>query len=374
MEDAIRAVAGEFRFQGELRRISEIVSGHINRTYRLDYALPEGGQRAYILQRINTYAFKRPDEMMDNVVQVTRHLRMAMAARGKDPRNRVLKCVQTHSGGVLYRDPEGQCWRAYDFIENAVPCGGPATPVQFIEVGRAFGQFQKMLSDFPIGRLHDTIPDFHDTRKRYQAFEASVAKARADHNGRAGEVEAEIAFFRARAEAMGRIVDMIGTGEIPLRVTHNDTKCNNVMLDADTGEALCVIDLDTVMAGSALYDFGDAIRFGASTAAEDEADLSRVALDMNMFASFARGFLGETAEILTPCEVENLPLGAMVMTYEVALRFLKDYLDGDVYFRIHYPGHNLVRARTQMRLLESMEENREGMNAIVNELARNLGR
>ena len=173
---------------------------------------------------------------------------------------------------------------------------------------------------------------------------------------------------------MGRIVDMIGTGEIPLRVTHNDTKCNNVMLDADTGEALCVIDLDTVMAGSALYDFGDAIRFGASTAAEDEADLSRVALDMNMFASFARGFLGETAEILTPGEVENLPLGAMVMTYEVALRFLKDYLDGDVYFRIHYPGHNLVRARTQMRLLESMEENREEMNAIVNELARNLGR
>lgn len=362
----LKAIIDRFDFPGALVGCAEIKTGHINRTYRLRFEDARGASREYVLQRINNYVFKKPNEVMQNVRLVTEHLSRALAARGVDSDNRVLRVVPTKDGGAMADDGEDGFWRAYDFIRHAVTVDRVESAAQFREIGAAFGDFQGMLSDFPIGRLYDTIPHFHDTRKRLGDFERSVAE---DAAGRAEGVRKEIEFIRSRGRAMCRIVEMLDSGELPLRVTHNDTKINNVMLDADTGEALCVIDLDTVMPGSALYDFGDAIRYGASTAAEDEKDLSRVALDIDLFAAFSEGFISRTADRLTRTELENLPLGAMVMTYENALRFLADHLDGDVYFTdIDYPEHNLTRARCQMKLLEDMESKRDEMDAIVKAL------
>ena len=355
-------VAAQFDFPGTLADCSEIKTGHINRTYRLAFRQPDGTERAYLLQRINTFAFHKPDEVMENVLLVTDHLRRALIAQGVDPERRVLRVIPAKDGAPLAFDSDGSAWRAYGFIERAHSVNAVESPAQFMEVGRAFGDFQNALADFPIERLHDTIPYFHDTIRRLENFEASIA---ADAAHRVAKAQPEIAFARARRESMGEIVRMIEGGALPLRVTHNDTKCNNVMVDDATGEALCVVDLDTVMAGSSLYDFGDAIRFGASTAAEDETDLSKVRLDMRLFDAFAEGFISKTANGLTETELVNLPLGALVMTFEVGLRFLTDYLDGDVYFHIDRPGHNLERARCQFTLLADMEAHRVDMEAAV---------
>ena len=364
VDDALRAMIERFEFEGRFAACEEIVVGHVNRTYRLSFAQPDGSTRDYVLQRINTFAFRKPGQVMENVRLVTEHLCRAMIAQGRDPKNRVLRLVPVRGGGVMVLEGD-DCWRAYDFITHAVTVNRVDSPAQFYEIGRAFGEFQTMLADFPIQKLRDTIPHFHDTKDRLERFERSVS---ADVVGRAASVRDEIAFVRARKDEMCRIVDMIADGSLPLRVTHNDTKINNVMLDVDTGEALCVVDLDTVMAGSSLYDFGDAIRYGASTAAEDEADLGKVSLDIGLFRGFSDGFIAQTARGLTDAELNNLPLGALVMTFEVGLRFLTDYLDGDKYFRIEYPDHNLVRARCQFRLLSDMEAKRDRMDAIVRAL------
>ena len=356
------ALLSGFGFPGTLTDVSEIRTGHINRTYRLTFRQPD---RRYLLQRINTFAFHRPEEVMENVMLVTEHLRRALIARGLDPEGRVLRVIPSREGRPLVYDAQGGAWRAYDFIEHAHSVNAVENPAQFREVGRGFGDFQSMLSDFPIERLHDTIPHFHDTPQRVRNFEASVER---DVKRRAAGAAAEIAFALKRGEAMGEIVRMLDCGALPLRVTHNDTKCNNVMVDDATGEALCVVDLDTVMAGSALYDFGDAIRFGASTAAEDERDLSKVRLDMALFTAFSEGFIGQTARGLTRTELEGLALGALVMTYEVGLRFLTDYLDGDVYFHTDAPDHNLIRARAQFKLLADMEAHRGEMESVVRRL------
>jgi len=366
MDANLKSVIDGFDFSGTLASCVEIVTGHINRTYRLTFS-GGGAKREYLLQRINTFAFKKPEEVMENVTLVTEHLRRAIAARGANAENRVLRVIPTREGRPLLYDAQGGAWRAYNFIAHAHSVDSVESPRQFEIVGRAFGDFQGMLSDFPIQCLHDTIPHFHDTPRRLENFEASVS---ADAVGRVGSAREEIAFVRARREAMGEIVRMIESGALPLRVTHNDTKCNNVMVDDATGEALCVVDLDTVMAGASLYDFGDAIRFGASTAAEDERNLAKVRLDMDLFAAFSEGFISRTAANLTRTELENLVLGALVMTFEVGLRFLTDYLDGDVYFRTEYPDHNLVRARCQFRLLSDMEAHREAMEAVVRRLTR----
>ena len=363
IDSKLKAVIDGLYFPGALIECAEIKTGHINATYRLRFEDAKGASREYVLQRINNYVFKKPDEVMQNVRLVTEHLSRALAARGIDPDNRVLRVIPTRDGGVMIDDGENGFWRAYDFIRHAVTVDRVESADQFREIGAAFGDFQGMLSDFPIDRLFDTIPHFHDTRKRLGDFERSVE---GDAAGRAASVQREIEFIRSRGKAMCRIVELLESGRIPLRVTHNDTKINNVMLDATTGEALCVIDLDTVMPGSALYDFGDAIRYGASTAAEDERDLSRVALDIDLFAAFAEGFISRTADRLTLTELTELPLGAMVMTYENALRFLADHLDGDIYFTdIDYPEHNLSRARCQMKLLEDMEARKADMDGIV---------
>ena len=362
VDNLLASVIAGFDFPGDLSECVENKTGHINRTYHLSFVNPDG---EYLLQRINTFAFKKPFEVMENVLLVTEHLRCAMNARGLDTSGRVLHVIPARNGAPLVLDAEGGAWRAYNFISGAHSVNSVDSPEQFREVGRSFGEFQNMLADFPIHRLHDTIPDFHHTIKRMDNFERSLA---ADVAGRAAEVAPEVAFVRARREAMGEIIRMIDAKAIPLRVTHNDTKCNNVMVDDRTGKAVCVVDLDTVMAGSVLYDFGDAIRFGASTAAEDEADLSKVRLDMELFTAFSEGFIAEAAPGLTPLELQSLPLGALVMTFEVGLRFLTDYLDGDVYFHIDYPEHNLVRARCQFRLLSDMEAHQQDMERVIQRL------
>ena len=367
MDSKLKFIIDRFDFPGVLSDCRELRTGHINITYALRFAQADGTARDYVLQRINNYVFKKPWEVMENVQLVTEHIRQSMTRQGIDPKNRVLRVVPVKGGGNMVEDGEGGYWRAYDYIRHAKTTDRVESPAQFRQIGAAFGQFQSMLSDFPIEKLHDTIPHFHDTRKRVGDFERSV---QLDVAHRAAGVREDIEFIRRRGEVMCRIVDMLNAGDMPLRVTHNDTKINNVMLDADTGEALCVIDLDTVMPGSALYDFGDAIRYGASTAAEDETDLERVALDMDLFAAFSEGFIASTAARLTPVELENLPVGALVMTYENALRFLADYLDGDTYYKIDYPAHNLDRARCQCKLLTDMEAKRDGMYTTVAALCR----
>ena len=343
----IMQVASHFRLAGEVESYVELTAGLINNSYRLSC-----GTKEYVLQQINTYVFKQPEQVMSNVQRVTEHLRRKLTEAGEDPARRALHLIETTDGGNMYRDEQGRCWRVYDFITDALTRDRVETAAQFRQVGAAFGEFQRMLFDFPAAELYETIPHFHDTRKRFETFRQAVATDRA---GRVKDLAPEISFFLNREEMMSSIVVAIERGELPLRVTHNDTKTNNVMLDAQSGMALCVIDLDTVMPGSALYDYGDALRFGASSAAEDEPDLSKIWLDMDYFRAFTDGFVPQVRQALTDAELKLLPLGLKVITCELAMRFLTDYIDGDLYFKIRYPEHNLVRARAQMRLQEDIE-------------------
>lgn len=361
----IKHVLKKFRFEGKFADAQELLSGNINNTFRLSYLQANGGMKDYILQQINTYVFKKPEEVMSNVHRVTEHLEKALREAGEDTERHVLRLISTKDDTWMYRDDENRCWRAYVFIDGAVAYDRPEKPEHFMECGRAFGNFQKMLFDFRAEELYDTIPNFHNTRKRFYDFVAAVAE---DKGGRVRFLEKEIDFFFDRRKMMSQVVDMIERGEIPLRVTHNDTKMNNVMLDAKTGKGLCVIDLDTVMAGSVLYDYGDAVRFGASTAAEDEPDTSKIALDMDLFRAFTRGFISEVKGYLTETELRMLPLGIKIMTCELAMRFFTDYIDGDLYFKVRSPEHNLIRAHAQMKLLEDIEQKYDELCAITEQL------
>ena len=363
----IKHVLRQFCFEGRFADAQELLSGNINNTYRVSYTQADGSRRDYVLQQINTYVFKKPEEVMSNVHRVTEHIERAVVRAGGDVSRRVLRLIPTRGGLWMFRDDQGRCWRAYDFISNAVAYDRPERPEHFMEAGRAFGNFQKMLFDFPAEELYETIPNFHNTKKRFYDFVAAVAE---DKGGRVRYVEKEIDFFFDRRKMMSQVVDMIDRGEIPLRVTHNDTKMNNVMLDSVSGEGLCVIDLDTVMAGSALYDYGDAVRFGASTAAEDEPDTSKIALDMDLFKAFTKGFVGEVNGSLTDTELKMLPLGIKIMTCELAMRFFTDYIDGDLYFKVRSPEHNLIRAHAQMKLLEDIEAKYDELCEITEKLVR----
>jgi len=316
--------------------------GHINVTYLV---VTESGRR-YILQKINNSIFKDVPGLMGNIAAVTKYLRTMI----DDPRG-VLTLVPTLDGADFLRFEDGSYWRVYDFVEQSICLQAPESPEDFYQSAVAFGTFQQQLKDFPAATLCEVIPNFHNTADRYRIFREALA---ADVCGRAASVQEEIAFALEREEEAGTLVNMLAEGKLPLRVTHNDTKLNNVMLDEVTRKPLCVIDLDTTMPGLSLYDYGDSIRFGAATAAEDEKDLSKVEMDITLFETYTKGFLSACPG-LTENEREMLPMGAKLMTLECGVRFLTDYLNGDTYFRTHYEGQNLDRCRTQFKLVADME-------------------
>lgn len=356
MEKVLRAV-GHFDICADPDSCVPFGGGHINDTYMFS-ATTNGSVEKYIIQTINTNVFKKPEQIMDNIRMVSEHLK----TRVSDDR-KILKFVCTKSGRYYHPDRYGKVWRLYRFVE-AICLDFPDSEKDFYECGFAFGEFQKNLSDFPADMLHETIPDFHNTPKRFKDFLAAVE---ADPLGRAEKVRDEIEFIKAREDFYGVLYENYNEGRLPLRVTHNDTKSNNVMLDAVTRKALCVIDLDTIMPGFSVNDFGDAIRFGASTATEDEKDLSKVTLSLSMFKAYAKGFLKGCDGLLSDTEIELLPEGAKMMTIECGMRFLADYILGDTYFKTSYEGQNLDRCRTQLKLVADMEEKWQDMKDIVKE-------
>ncbi len=336
-------------------------SGHINDTYCI--VVDQAGLRVnYILQRVNSSVFKQPIPLMQNVLRVTNEALRVLQEEGcKDAYRRTLTLVPAKDGRPFAQDVEGNVWRVYTFIDRARTYDMIETPEQCVEVARAFGNFQKLGTDLPGGPLFETIPDFHNTTKRFETFCSAVA---ADPIGRAKGVRKEIDWFLARESDCHKVVNYLATGELPIRVTHNDTKLNNVMLDDVTGEGICVIDLDTTMPGSSLYDFGDMIRTSTSPAAEDEKNTSLVTMRMEYFEALAKGYC-EAATFLTPLEKELLPFSGKLLTMECGMRFLTDYLVGDTYFKIHRPEHNLDRTRTQIALVESIEHQMDAMQKVV---------
>ena len=350
-------VVSNFQFQENLLTAENYGNGHINDTYLLRF---EGEKM--ILQHMNKAIFNRPVELMENIVNVTSYLQNIIEKHGGDPKRETLNVILTKSGEPCYCDSNGEYWRAYRFIEGAI-CYEQVEHVEdFYQSGLAFGNFQRLLAEFPAETLHETIAGFHDTRARFQVFKQAVAE---DICGRAAEVQDEISFVMEHEHLANVFGELMDKGELPVRVTHNDTKLNNIMMDAKTGRGLCVIDLDTVMPGLAMNDFGDSIRFGASTAAEDERDLSKVSCSMELYEAFAKGFIEGCGGRLTDIEIDLMPRGAQVMTYECGMRFLTDYLQGDVYFKTHREGQNLDRCRTQFKLVQDMENKWDTMCEII---------
>ncbi len=355
-------VVSNFDFEGEFIRAEPYGLGYINDTYAAYFRKADSRVHRYILQRINHFVFKKPEELMANILTVTTHLRQKIASAGGDPDRETLTLIPTSNGGVYHRTDEGYYWRAYIFIENALTYQIPESLTHVFNAGRAYGRFQRLLSDFPVDRLYETIPHFHHTAKRFEAFVRAVEK---DEYNRAQDVRAEIDFIRRREEETSIVVDLIEQGKLPTRVTHNDTKYNNVMIDDKTGEGVCVIDLDTVMPGSSLYDFGDAIRSITNTGEEDERDLSKVHFEIETFEKYTQGYLNATRETLTHVEIEHLAFSARLMTLECGMRFLTDHLSGDAYFKIHRRDQNLDRCRTQLKMIQEMEAKYERMMDIV---------
>ncbi|MBQ4565856.1 MAG: aminoglycoside phosphotransferase family protein [Oscillospiraceae bacterium] len=347
------AAIKHFKTEGTPISCEEFGSGHINSTYQV---LTDLGH-TYILQRINQYVFNDPKAVMENVGAVCEYLR----ERVSDP-SETLHFLQSDVDTYYHIDENGEFWRCYEFADGLC-LESPESDADFYESAIAFGRFQELLKDFPAHTLHETIPLFHNTINRYRLFKEALA---ANKSGRAHLVQAEIDFIMAREQEAGTICRLLESGELPLRVTHNDTKLNNVLLNKYSRKAMCVLDLDTVMPGSSLYDYGDSIRFGAATAAEDEKDLSKMTMDLNLFRVYTAGYL-KACPGLTAKERELLPLGAKIITLELAVRFLTDYLDGDLYFKTAYSEHNLVRARTQLKLVWDMENKWEEMQRIIAE-------
>lgn len=331
--------------------------GHINDTF---LARTEKGN--FVLQRVNGYVFPHPDEIMNNMVHVTKFLAEKLEKAGKDPKRGTLTVLKTNDGKDYYIDSEGNYWRSTINLENTTAYDFAESPEMLKKSGAAFGAFQNMLSDYPAETLHEVIPHFHDTPARFRQLMDAV---RADKAGRLKNVAAELEFAKARETDCGLLMNLLEEGKLPLKVTHNDTKMSNVLIDNATGDAVCVIDLDTVMPGLAAFDFGDSIRAGASTGAEDETDLTKVHFSVPLFKAYTEGFLGEAGRALTETEIRTLPDGAKLMTFEVGIRFLADYLNGDVYFKTKYPQHNLDRARNQFHLVAEMEAKRDETQAIV---------
>ncbi len=362
----IKFILEKFNFSGRLIECKLFGSGHINKTYIAVYD-DNGIIKKYVVQRVNTNVFKNIDELMDNVFAVTSYLRKIIIENGGDPERETLHYIKTIDGEKYYRYDSETCYRAYRFVDRSRSYDSVDSAEVFKKSGAAFGRFQKYLSDFPARTLNETIPNFHNTVWRFE--NEFIPAVNNNLNARADTCLDEIEFVKNRKSDCSRLVDLIEAGRLPLRVTHNDTKLNNVMFDEDTDDAICVIDLDTVMPGLALYDFGDSIRFGANTALEDEKDLTKVAINLDYFKAYTQGFLSEAGESLNKYEIENLAFSAKLMTFECGMRFLTDYLNGDTYFKTDYPKHNLVRARNQFALVSDMEAKMEQMEQIVKELS-----
>ena len=350
-----KKIASAFNFSSPVLSVDECLLGHVNSTFFIHCA-----DGCYVVQKINTVAFKKPAEVMANIVRVTDHVREKLRAEGGDTLNGTLQYIKS-GDRYFHVDDEGNYWRVCRYVDGNCydSCDDPEI---FARVGAAFGKFQRQLSDFDAATLYEPIPDFHNTVKRYEALETAIE---ADVCGRASECAEEITFIRARRDACSFITDGLKNGTFPLRVTHSDTKLNNVIMNKETGEGLCVIDLDTVMPGALLYDFGDAVRYGASAAAEDEEDLDKVYLRINMFEAYTKGFVGALRDIITNDELRALPESARILTLELAIRFLTDYLEGDVYFHTSSEKHNLVRTRNQIKLIADIEQKRDVLQTIV---------
>jgi thiamine kinase-like enzyme len=355
----IKKTGGNFRIPGDFICAGPYGSGHINDTYCAIYN--QGGKNVrYIFQRINHNVFKNPPALMENIERVTEHQHSKMLEEKSS--RRALRLIRAQNGYPYYRDEQGLYWRVYIFIENAKTYDVIEKPEQAFEAAAAFGEFQRTLVDLKGGRLIETIPDFHNTPARYEKLKDAVEK---DAFNRAADVKKEIDFAMARESCAGTLIDLHEKGEIPERITHNDTKLNNVMIDDKTGEGICVIDLDTVMPGLVHYDFGDLVRTSTSPVAEDEKDLSRVRMQPHMFEALIKGYLKTADGFLTGIEKEYLPFSGKLITLEIGVRFLTDYLMGDVYFKIHREGHNIDRCRTQFKLVSSIEENEETMMSFI---------
>ena len=369
-EATVREILSHFALQGEFVSFVPIGCGHINDTLSVTYT-GQDGDRQYILQRINTHVFTKPDELIENVANVTAYLARILREKGGDPARGTLTVFRTKDGALYHRTDAGDCWRVYNYVDGTYTLESIRDPQDFQKSGEAFGRFQKLLADYPSDTLYETIPHFHDTASRFADFRKAV---QADRVNRAQSAQPEIDFVLQREADTHVLVDLLARGELPLRVTHNDTKLNNILFDNETKEGICVVDLDTVMPGLSLYDFGDSIRFGASTAAEDEQDLSKVHFSMELYRAYTRGYLCAAGDSLTAKEIEYLPFSAKLITLECGMRFLTDYLDGDAYFRVGYPEHNLVRCRTQFALVAEMEQKMPQMQAETAAIAAEIGK
>mgnify|MGYP003287908172 CR=1 FL=1 len=358
----IEEICEKFSINGHFTGYEKINNGHINSTYNLIFE-DNGEPMKYVLQKINTVVFKNPDGLMSNIVAVTKHIAKKYDEQNiDDAERRTLHFLPCVDGKYYYIDKEDNCWRLYIYVDDVYTCNTIDSEVVFNNAGIAFGEFQNILSDFDGASLFETIENFHNTAVRFENLKKAVEENKA---GRLDTVKAEVEFALARESDTHVLVDMIAEGKLPLRVTHNDTKLNNILFDNISNQGICIIDLDTVMPGLSLYDFGDSIRFGANTAAEDEKDLSKVSLSLPLYEAYVKGYLSNAKDALTDLEKELLPFGAKMMTYECGIRFLTDYLNGDVYFSIAYPEHNLDRCRTQFELVADMERKMEQMQEIT---------
>ena len=361
-EQILNEALAAWDWNGQVAGALRYGAGHINDTFCV-YVQDEAGDCVrYILQRINTNTFTDPEGLMENICGVTGYLRKVIEEQGGDPMRETMNVVPTREGKAWYADSDGGAWRVYTFVEGTVCLQKVEQPQDFFESAVAFGNFQRQLAGYDAATLHETIARFHDTANRYANFEKALA---ADACGRAKDVAEEVAFVKARKEDCSYMMNLLAEGKLPLRVTHNDTKLNNILMDKATRKGICVIDLDTVMPGLAVNDYGDSIRFGANDCAEDEPDLTKVNFSLPLFESYTKGFLQAAGDALTPLEKETLPWGAKLMTLECGIRFLTDYLEGDHYFRTHRPGQNLDRCRTQFKLVRDMEAAWDEMAAIV---------
>ena len=361
-EQQLNEVLEAFDFGAPVVGAIRFGQGHINDTFVVHTQPENECCRRFILQRMSPAAFKRPDQLMENIIGVTEYLGREVEKTGGSREREAMRVIRPRNGEPYYTDSDGGAWRVYPFVEDTVCYQSAETPELFAASGRAFGRFQRLLQGYPAQTLHETIPHFHDTEDRLAKLKAAVA---ADKLGRAAECRAEIDFMMAREKDCSAALQALRDGILPLRVTHNDTKLNNVLMDKTTGEGICIIDLDTVMPGLSINDFGDSIRFGANHSAEDETDLSKVNLDVDLFEAYTQAFLEGAGGTLTEKEIEYLPWGAKLMTLECGMRFLTDYLEGDVYFHISRERQNLDRCRTQCKLVQDMEARWDELAAIA---------